>query len=135
MLTDDVTTIEEVQKYHAKDYNWIYLDRPRNRGIDAGMNGHIPSGDEGFEMLAIETELKVAAMCEKIVCGMSGFMESLVQSMDAENMPYTLHFLDTRVTKKEALKFGGASKKREKSLFQDLWETRKKKEEEEKKEK
>lgn len=27
LLTDDASTVEEVEKYHAKKYNWIYLKR------------------------------------------------------------------------------------------------------------
>lgn len=117
LLTDDESTIEEVRTYHQDDYNFIYSERPRNRGVQGGFDGHIPSGDEGFEMLAIATELRVAATCETIVCGQSGFMESLVQSMDAEGRNYTLHFLDTRVSKQEALKFGFKNNKREKGLL------------------
>jgi hypothetical protein len=33
-LTDDVSTIEEIEQYHAKDYNWIYLQRPQHRGSE-----------------------------------------------------------------------------------------------------
>lgn len=132
LLTDDDSTIEEIQQYHANDYNWIYLDRPRNRGIDGGFDGHIPSGDHGYEMLAIETELRVATFCQKIVCGKSGFMESLVQRMDAENRNYTLHYLETRVSRQEATKFGKNKQGRANHLFQRIHESyqQKKKEQE-----
>lgn len=98
LLTDDESTIEEVRTYHNNDYNWIYLDRPRNRGIKAGFHGHFPSSDEGKEMAVIATELRVASTCENIVFGRSGFIEGLLQSMDAEGKNYTLHFLETKVS-------------------------------------
>ncbi|CAB9511770.1 expressed unknown protein [Seminavis robusta] len=126
LLTDDETTIEEVERFHKKDYNWVYLDRPRNRGVKAGFNGHIPSGDEGFEMLAIETELRIGGSCDKIVCGRSGFMESLVQTMLAEGKNFSLYFVDTRVTKEEARKFGAKARQREKSLLKDIEKANKK---------
>jgi hypothetical protein len=52
LLTDDQTTINEIYKYHP-NYNWIYLDRPRSRGVETGYNGHIPSGDAAFEVLMV----------------------------------------------------------------------------------
>lgn len=116
LLTDDQSTIDEVKKYHPL-YKWIYLERPRTTGVSLGFNGHIPSGDEAFELLAIETELRIAASCDKVVCGQSGFMESLIHSMDAEKKNYSLYFVDTRVSKAEAMKYGSKAQRRAESLL------------------
>jgi len=120
LLTDDETTIEEVQKYHKDDYNWIYLDRPRNRGTSGGFDGHIPSGDEGFEMVAMEIELYYGSTCQSIVCGKSAFMDSLVRSMEAFGREYSLYYVDTRVSKEEAQKFGAGRDIREESMFEAI---------------
>ena len=71
LLTDDNSTIEEIHKHHP-DYNWIYLDRPRNKGVEGGWEGHIPSGKPEFEVLTIFTEIGLASQCEKLVQGNSG---------------------------------------------------------------
>lgn len=121
LLTDDQTTIDEIQEYHP-NYNWIYLDKPRNTGTSGGFDGHIPSGDEGLEMLAIETELRVATSCQKVVCGMSGFMGSVIENMNAQKKNYTLYFVDTRVSKEEAMKFAWKGDKRGQSLLKAIEE-------------
>ena len=71
LLTDDNSTIEEINEHHP-NYKWFYLDRPRNRGVDGGWEGHIPSGKPEFEVLTILTEFSLASQCEKLVQGDSG---------------------------------------------------------------
>jgi hypothetical protein len=118
LLTDDESTIEEVNTHHPK-YNWMYLERPRNNGIAGGFDGHIPSGDEGFELLAIETELQVASSCQKVVYGLSGFMKALMETMDLEGRNYTKYYLNTAVSKEEARKFE-SKEARVQSFFKDI---------------
>ena len=79
LLTDDETTIDEIHKYLWNDYNWVYLNRPRKRAVEYEFDGHIPSGDEAFEVLAIHTELHLAKMCTQVVYGKSGFVGSLAR--------------------------------------------------------
>jgi hypothetical protein len=71
LLTDDNSTLEEIHKYHP-NYNWTYMNRPRNNGIDGGWEGHIPSGVPEFEVLTILTEIGLASQCSKLVHGNSG---------------------------------------------------------------
>ena len=125
LLTDDQSTVEEVKKYHADDYHWIYLERVRNRGIWGGFDGHIPSKDEGLEMVVIETELRAASACDKIVHGLSGFMKHILMSMDLEGRNYTRYYVNTAVSKEEATKFGRDKDARIRSFFQDMKEKRK----------
>ena len=87
LLTDDQSTIEEANKHHP-NYNWIYLDRPRNTGVSGGWEGHIPSGDGAFDFVVAETEKKVAATCNKFVHGHSGFLGTLFQQLSIQNEKY-----------------------------------------------
>lgn len=88
LLTDDVSTIEEVERYHSKDYKWIYVKRQRVRGTEGGFNGHIPSGDEGLEVITIMAEVKLASQCNKLVSGHSGFVTTITDAMDAAGKKY-----------------------------------------------
>ncbi|CAB9502604.1 expressed unknown protein [Seminavis robusta] len=105
LLTDDETTIHEVQKYHDKNYQWVYLDRPRNNGIQGGMDGHIPSGDEGYEILMIMAEVKLASQCHTLVHGKSGFVATIKDEMDAAGQVYQSVYLDTSVPDEEIKKW------------------------------
>ena len=50
LLTDDQTTIDEINTYHKNEYNWVYLNKTRHRGMEGGWEGHVPSGDGPFEV-------------------------------------------------------------------------------------
>ena len=104
LLSDDESTIREAKERHP-EYNWIYLDRPRVQNIQGGLNGHIPSGDEAFELLAIHTELTVASSCHKIVHGKSSFIEALIDDLDLAGKNFTKYYVETKVTKEESEKF------------------------------
>ncbi|CAB9510571.1 expressed unknown protein [Seminavis robusta] len=119
LLTDDQSTIDEVKEHHPM-YNWIYLDRPRNHGSSGGWNGHIPSGKGEFEMLAIDTELKLASKCNKVVYGYSGFMKAFLQNQITQGRDVALYYVDTTVTKEEAKSFQGNPKERAASLLKDI---------------
>jgi hypothetical protein len=105
LMTDDQSTIEEVQQYHAHKYNWRYVDRPRVHSISGGFDGHIPSGDPAFEMLVLDTELTVATRCDRFVYGNSGFVKGMLESLDLENKTYSSYVVHTTVTKEEVQKF------------------------------
>lgn len=120
LLTDDESTIDEIHKYHKNDYNWIYFDRPRVRGISGGFEGHLPSGDGATELATIFAELDVATSCDKVVHGVSGFMKELRGMMDADDRNYTSYWINTKVDPKEAKKYKGRHEEREALLFQDL---------------
>jgi hypothetical protein len=99
VLTDDVSTIEEIEQYHAKDYNWIYLERPRHRGSEGGFEGFIPSSDPAFEILAILVEIQLASQCNKLVHGKSGFVATIADEMELSGHPYELIYLQTQLDK------------------------------------
>lgn len=118
LLTDDSSTITEIKRYHP-EYNWYYYDRPRNQNIVGGFDGHIPSGDEAFELLVIESELKLAQSCDKFVYGHSGFMKQLVKAMVAEEKNFTSYYVDTSVSQAEATKFK-SHEERVESFFREI---------------
>jgi hypothetical protein len=99
VLTDDVSTIEEIEQYHAKDYNWIYLQRPRHRGSEGGFEGFIPSSDPAFEILAILVEIQLAGQCNKLVHGKSGFVAAIADEMELSGHAYELIYLQTQLDK------------------------------------
>ena len=99
MLSDDESTIEEVQKQHADKYNWIYLKRKRFRGTSGGFNKHIPSDDEALEVVTIMAEAKLAAQCQKLVVGTSGFVTVLKDAMELAGQNYKQYVVKTRITK------------------------------------
>lgn len=104
MLTDDVSTIEEVETYHATNYNWIYLKRQRTRGTEGGFNKHIPSGDQALEVITIMSEVKLASQCNTLVAGDSGFVTTITDAMDALDKKYIKYGVQTRVKEADVKK-------------------------------
>lgn len=119
LLTDDQSTIDEVQRYHINNYDWYYLDRPRVHNVEGGFDGHIPSGDEAYEMLVLDTELNIASRCDRFVNGKSGFVKGLLQSMDWEGKKYEHFYVDTEISKEEARKYAN-KQVRVKALMNDM---------------
>ena len=109
LLTDDETTIQEVQKYHAQEYNWIFANRPRNQAAHGGFDGHLPSGDPATDLLAILCEIRMASQCTKLVHGYSGFVTLITQAMDEMGTNYTSYYLNTAISKAEAATMGGGA--------------------------
>lgn len=99
VLTDDVSTIEEIEKYHAADYNWVYLQRPRVRGSNGGFEAFIPSSDPAYEILAILVEIQLAAQCNKLVHGKSGFVASIADAMELSGHPFQQIYLQIQQDK------------------------------------
>ncbi|CAB9505485.1 expressed unknown protein [Seminavis robusta] len=88
LLCDDASTIEEVQTHHGETYNWIYLNRTRFRGTEGGFNKH-----------SILAEAKMAAQCQKLVVGTSGFVTVIKDAMQLAGQNYKQFLVKTRVTK------------------------------------
>lgn len=102
LLTDDTTTIQEVEKYHP-NYNWIYAKRPRNNGTDGGFDGHIPSNDPAYDFVVILAELKLASQCTKLVHGHSSFSDLVYDAMAlVSGTNVSRFYLDTVVPKEVA---------------------------------
>lgn len=81
LLTDDVSAVEEVEQFWKDQYEWIYLQRPRVRGSELGFEGFVPSHDPVQEIVAILAELQLAAPCDKLVHGKSGFVAVILEAM------------------------------------------------------
>lgn len=79
VLTDDQTTIEEAHLLHSQ-YTWIYWNRTRHRG-GARRHSHIPSSDEGLEVLILLAEIELAGTCLKAVHGTSNMVAFFRNSM------------------------------------------------------
>jgi hypothetical protein len=120
LLTDDDSTIVEIKKFLSTKYNWIYLDRPRVQNIEGGFDGHIPSGDEAYEMLVIHTEMQLGSSCEKVVHGQSGFIDTLLDEMYFDGKNFTMYYVDTAISKAEAQKFA-TKEDRVMSLLMDVY--------------
>jgi hypothetical protein len=120
LLTDDVTAIEEVERYHRQDYNWVYLDRPRFRGAEGGFEGFIPSQDPALEILAIMAEIKMASQCHKLVHGKSGFVALIVEALENSGQAFEIVYLDTQQDKKQQEKMDPVD--REKKYLQRIQE-------------
>jgi hypothetical protein len=101
LLTDDISTIEEVERYHRDDYHWIYLNRPRFRGSQGGFEGFVPSEDPAFEVLAIMAEAQLASRCNKLVHGKSGFVNVIAEEMEASGHSFRRIYLNTQLNKAE----------------------------------
>ena len=99
LLTDDETTIDEVEQHHAQDYHWVYFSRARFRGSEGGFEGFIPSQDPAEEVLAILAESELAAQCNVLVHGKSGFVAVLVDAFEASGHPFELVYLNTQQDK------------------------------------
>jgi hypothetical protein len=104
LLTDDASTIDEVERFHKNDYNWIVLDRPRFRGSEGGFEGFIPSRDPTLEVLSIMAEIKLAGQCNKLVHGKSGFVALITEEMAARGHPFETVYLQTQQDKREQAK-------------------------------
>jgi hypothetical protein len=119
LLTDDESTVDEVRKYHANKYNWIYVDRPRTTQINTGFNGHIPSDDPAYELIVLDTELTVGSRCDKVVRGNSAFMRNMLLSMTLENKHYVDYYVNTDVSEQDVYNFS-SHEERAKSLFHTI---------------
>lgn len=83
LLTDDASTLNEIHQFHQQDYKWVYLERPRFRGAEGGFEGFVPSQDPAFEVLSILADAYLVSHCNKLIHGKSGFVQVLVDSMQA----------------------------------------------------
>ena len=119
-MTDDDSTLVEINKHIKDKYNFVYFDKVRNQGIQSGFDGHIPSGDQGLEMVTIASEKQLASTCSKIVYGKSGFVKSLIADMKMDGRNFTKYLLDTEVEEKEALKYRGNKEARVEKFLQDI---------------
>ena len=127
LLTDDVSTIVEAQRYYS-DYNWYYFDIPRkdmtkpkpNRDprSPAGWEGHVVNDrysgvDPGIEFAAIFAEVLVGATyCNKLVHGKTHFTEviQIAYAMLGKGRQPQLLKLKTEITEDEAKRYDNISR-------------------------
>jgi hypothetical protein len=116
LLTDDASTIDEVQEFHNAGnhtndhshdnhessthyYNWIYVQRPRFLGSQGGFEGFVPSNDPAFEVVAILADMHLASYCPRLVHGKSGFVDLLVEERERAGLPLQTILLDIQQDK------------------------------------
>jgi len=131
--TTTTTTTTTDSRYH--NIHWMFLDRPRNRNIQNGFDGHIPTNsDPAAELVAIYVELELAKQCQEIVYGESGFVKSLLQEIEFDNflMPNNnrngttkkkgveRYYLDTRVSAAEAQVYRGRKEERVRDFLNEI---------------
>ena len=85
LLTDDEAAIEEATLLHP-EYDWIYFNKTRNRGVQQ-MHNHFPIRDVAYETLMILAEVKVASQCKKGVFGTSKFPMLIQKEMRKQHSP------------------------------------------------
>ena len=118
LLTDDASTLDEVDQYHRTDYHWVVLDRPRYRGSQGGFEEFVPSNDPSLEILAILAEAQMASACRLLVHGKSGFVAIISDAMKATGRPFQTVYLDTQQDKKGQAKMD--PKDRAETYLQDI---------------
>jgi hypothetical protein len=111
ILTDDWTTTIYKAEHFYPDYNFIYMDQPLVNITYGGFDGHIPSGDEASEFVAIQAETTAAAHCHKMIHTQSGFMSEVkgVRATLGLPSPKTYSFR-TSISKDEAKQYARISK-------------------------
>lgn len=131
LLTDDASTIDEVNTYLTGDhspYTFVYVDKPRNRGVEAGFEGHVPIQSDGpEELLSVVLEMQLVQECHTFVHGQSGFATLLGDSMYTKIYPNTekfkKYYLDTTVTEESVkAKFKMQPEKRTEHYWEVLQE-------------
>ncbi|CAB9514147.1 expressed unknown protein [Seminavis robusta] len=103
LLTDDASTIEEVQRHHISKHRWVYTDKARVRGVENGFDGHVPPSSSGPDELAIITaEQELASKhCDSFVFGRSGYAYTLLEQMRSTGRQINTYYLETRVDSSE----------------------------------
>lgn len=75
-------------------------------GAEGGFDGHIPSKDPPYDLVAILAELKLASQCTKLVHGDSGFATLISQAMEDAGTRYETFYVNTLLNKQQALESG-----------------------------
>ena len=122
LMSDDASTVDEVQKYHSSKFNWVYTDKIRVRGVERGFNNHIPEGSSGPDELAyITLEQGLAATyCDAFVFGNSGYAQTLLEKMKLKGNEVRQYVLETRISSNEVTEFSGKPKEREAHLMKQV---------------
>ena len=128
LLTDDQSTLDEIQNYYP-NYQWWYPPRRRVRAMEGGFDGHTPNGPE-TDFVTMLAELQVASQCKRLVHGDSGFTRLIIWAMqDGNNIfhpfesnqqgtPIETYRVQTEITKKEAEAMRGGKQLAESMLAQ-----------------
>jgi hypothetical protein len=101
------------------------MDRPRVNMSFGGFDGHIPSGDPAFDVVAIFAEVKAAAQCRKLVHGNSGFVNEILVAREIAGFdPPEKYRVNTGIDKSVAKKCsqrGGAAHTRSKETIKNIF--------------
>ena len=82
LFTDDANAIDEAHEFHP-DYNWMYVNRTRYRGAQAGFGKHLPTNNPVTEVLAIHSIFRLAKQCHTFVHSQSSFSLAIYDYMKA----------------------------------------------------
>jgi Alpha-(1,6)-fucosyltransferase N- and catalytic domains len=88
LVTDDYNAIGEAQTKYPQ-YNWMYIDRPRQRAEDAQWEKHLASNDPTFELLVIQSIFRMVKQCDQILCSTSSFAEVMSLEMESTGKQIT----------------------------------------------
>lgn len=72
LLTDDQNAIDEAKTLHP-DYNWMFVDRPRHRGVAGGWENQIPSDDPKLEVIVLLSIFRLVRQCSSFIHTHSNF--------------------------------------------------------------
>ena len=124
LMSDDASTIEEVQKYHSSKFQWVYTDKIRTQGVKRGFNNHVPEGSSGPDELAYITleQSLASSYCGAFVYGNSGYAYTLIEKINLKGRDVHEYYLETRISPEnissEVTVFAGKPDEREAHLMQ-----------------
>ena len=80
LITDDVSTIQEVMRFYP-DYTWIYFESDRRNSTFGSWGNHISSErDPGDDFVLMVAEAAVVSQCRRLVHSDSGFVSILASA-------------------------------------------------------
>lgn len=123
LLSDDASTIQEVQQHHASKYHWVYTNKTRVHGVKTGFNNHIPPGSSGPEELVwiIIEQDRAASHCHTLVHGNSGYAHILREKMTLRGNNVTTYYVETLISDDtEVERFRGKPLRREAYLMRKV---------------
>ena len=124
LMSDDASTIEEIQKYFSSEFQWVYSDKIRTQGVKRGFNNHVPEGSSGpdeFAYITLEQSL-ASSYCGAFVYGNSGYAKTLIEKINLKGRAVREYYVETLISPEdipsEVTAFAGKPDEREAHLMQ-----------------
>ena len=80
LFTDDANAIDEAHELYP-EYNWMFVNRTRYRGMSGKWGVHMPTNDPVMEVVAIHDVLRLAKHCDILVHSYSSFARVIYAEM------------------------------------------------------